>query len=143
VERPLQCPFQSLAFTEDLAEASFAGHRLIVAHDPDRAALQSGHRRARIAELEAMAAKMVKKLDAQDGGDTAPGRRASDRGVYSRFSRSVAEAELTRFIKADTTADRFSYALDEAAIAGAELFDGKLALLTNAPDLTPTEAVLR
>ena len=58
-------------------------------------------------------------------------------------SRSVAEAELTRFIKADTTADRFSYALDEAAIAGAELFDGKLALLTNAPDLTPTEAVLR
>jgi hypothetical protein len=55
----------------------------------------------------------------------------------------VAEAELTRFIKADTTADRFSYALDEAAIAGAELFDGKLALLTNAPDLTPTEAVLR
>ncbi|MDA3889742.1 MAG: IS1634 family transposase [Allgaiera sp.] len=135
--------FQSLAFTDGLAEASFAGHRLIVAHDQDRAALQSGHRRARIAELEAMAAKMVKKLDAQEGGDTVRGRRASDRGAFSRFTRAVAEAELMRFIKADTTADRFSYTLDEAALAEAELFDGKLALLTNAPDLTPAEAVLR
>jgi len=135
--------FQSLAFTEGLAEAGFAGHRLIVAHDPDRAALQSGHRRARIAELEAMAAKMVKKLDAQDGGDTARGRRASDRGAYSRFARAVAEAELTRFIQVDYAADRFSWSLNEAALAGAELFDGKLALLTNAADLTPAEAVLR
>jgi hypothetical protein len=135
--------FQNLAFTDGLASASFAGHRLIVAHDPDRAAAQSGHRRARIAELEAMAAKMVKKLDAQDEGDTARGRRASDRGAYSRFSRALAEAELTRFIKADYAADRFSYALDEAALAEAELFDGKLALLTNAPDLTPAEAVAR
>ncbi|MDT8857742.1 IS1634 family transposase [Paracoccaceae bacterium Fryx2] len=132
--------FQSLAFTDGLAEASFAGHRLIVAHDPDRAALQSGHRRARIAELEAMAAKMVKKLDA---GDTARGRRASDRGAYSRFARAVAEAELTRFIQVDYAADRFSWSLNEAALAEAELFDGKLALLTNAPDLTPAEAVLR
>jgi hypothetical protein len=37
---------------------------------------------------------MVKKLDAQDEGDTARGRRASDRGAYSRFSRALAEAEL-------------------------------------------------
>jgi transposase, IS4 family len=49
----------------------------------------------------------------------------------------------TRFIKADYTAERFSWSLDEAAIAAAELFDGKLALLTNAPDLTPVEAVRR
>ena len=135
--------FQGLALTGGPAEASFAGHRLIVAHDPDRAALQSLHRRQRIAELEAMAAKMVARLDAQDAGVTARGRRASDRGAYSRFVRAVAEAELTRFIKADFAADRFSYALDEAAIAEAELFDGKLALLTNAPDLKPAEAILR
>lgn len=135
--------FRGLAFTDGLAEAAFAGHRLIVAHDPDRAAVQSEHRRTRIAELEAMAAKMVTKLDAQDVGETAPGRRASDRGAYSRFARAVAEAELTRFIRADYTADRFSYALDEAVLAEAELFDGKLALLTNARDLTPADAVLR
>jgi len=141
--------FRGLAFDEaGLAEAAFAGHRLIVAHDPLRAAEQGDRRRARIAELEAMAEKMVGKLDAQDamretGGQTARGRRASDRGAYSRFTRAVAEAELTRFLKADFTADRFSWTVDEAAIAEAELFDGKLALLTNAPDLTPADAVVR
>ena len=136
--------FQGLAFSEPgLAEASFAGHRLIVAHDPSRAALQSAKRRERIADLDAMAEKMVMRLDAQDAGETALGRRASDRGAYSRFTRAVAEAELTRFIKADYTADRFSWAVDEDAIARAELFDGKLALLTNVPDLTPAEAVIR
>lgn len=135
--------FRGLTFRDGLAETRFAEHRLIVAHDPERAALQSAHRLARIAELEAMAAKMVARLDAQDEGQTARGRRASDRGAYGRFSRAVAEAELTRFLKADYSADRFSYALDEAAIAEAERFDGKLVLITNAPDLTPAEAVSR
>ena len=136
--------FQRLAFDEQgLAEATFAGHRLIVAHDPLRAEEQSGRRRARIAELEAMAEKMVGKLDAQDGGQTAKGRRASDRGAYSRFTRAVAEAELSRFIKADLTADRFSWSVVDDAVAKAELFDGKLALITNAPDLTAANAVAR
>lgn len=136
--------FRSLAFDKaGLAEARFAGHQLIVAHDPPRASEQSEKRRARIAELEAMAERMVGKLDAQDAGATDRGRRASDRGAYSRFTRAVAEAELTRFIQADYAADRFSWSLNEAAIAEAELFDGKLALLTNAPDLTPAEAVAR
>ncbi|WP_209428255.1 IS1634 family transposase [Pararhodobacter sp. SW119] len=136
--------FRGLAFNEEgLAECTFAGHRLIVAHDPLRAAEQSERRRARIAELEAMAEKMVRKLDAQDEGQTARGRRASDRGAYSRFTRAVAEAELTRFLKADYTSDRFSWSVDEDAIAEAELFDGKLALITNAPDLTAIDAVAR
>lgn len=135
--------FRGLTFDEGLAEASFAGHRLIVAHDPLRGQEQSDKRRKRIRELEVMAEKMVAKLDAQDEGATARGRRASDRGAYSRFTRAVAEAELTRFIKADYAADRFSWSLDEVAIAGAELFDGKLALLTNAPDISPAAAVAR
>lgn len=136
--------FGALTFDEaGLVEASFAGHRLIVAHDPSRAAEQGDRRRARIAELEAMAEKMVTKLDAQDEGQTVRGRRASDRGAYSRFTRAVAEAEMTRFLRADFTADRFSWSVDEGAIAEAELFDGKLALITNALDLTPAEAVAR
>lgn len=101
--------FRNLAFdAEGLAEATFAGHRLIVAHDPLRAAEQGEARRARIAELEAMAELMVGKLNAQDEGATPQGRRASDRGAYSRFTRAVAEAEMTRFLKADLTAHRFS-----------------------------------
>ncbi|WP_127904442.1 IS1634 family transposase [Solirhodobacter olei] len=136
--------FQGLAFFDGgLAETTFAGHRLIVAHDPERAALQSAHRRERITELETMAEKMVGKLDAQDEGTTAKGRRASDRGAFSRFTRAVAEAELTRFLKADFTADRFSWSVDEEALAEAELFDGKLALITNAADLTPAETLAR
>ena len=60
--------------------------------------------------FEAMAENMVGRLDAQDAGATAQGRRASDRGAYSRFTCAVAEAEaeMTRFFKADLTADRFS-----------------------------------
>ncbi len=41
------------------------------------------------------------------------GRRASDRGAYIRFTRAVAEAEKTRFLKPDFTADRFSWSVDE------------------------------
>ncbi len=136
--------FRDLAFDDEgLAENSFAGHRLIVAHDPLRAEAQRDRRRARIADLEAIAEKMVGKLDAQDGGQTAKGRRASDRGAYSRFTRAVAEAEMTRFIKADLNADRFSWSIDDDAVAKAELFDGTLALITNATDLTPADTVAR
>jgi transposase len=136
--------FRGLAFDGDgLAEATFAGHRLIVAHDPLRAAEQGEARRTRIAELEAMAEKMVGKLNAQDEGATPQGRRASDRGAYSRFTRAVAEAEMTRFLKADLTADRFSWSVEEEAMAEAELFDGKLALITNTTDISPAEAVAR
>jgi len=136
--------FRNLAFdAEGLAEATFAGHRLIVAHDPLRAAEQGDARRARIAELEAMAEKMVGRLDAQDAGATAQGRRASDRGAYSRFNRAVAEAEMTRFLKAGLTADRFSWSVDEDTVAEAQVFDGTLALITNTADIGPAEAVQR
>jgi hypothetical protein len=136
--------FRGLAFDADgLAEATFAGHRLIVAHDPWRAAEQGDARRARIAELEAMAQKMVGRLDAQDAGATPQGRRASDRGAHSRFIRAVAEAEMTRFLKADLTADHFSWSVDEDAVAKAQIFDGTLALITNTTDISPAEAVAR
>jgi hypothetical protein len=85
---------------------------------PLRAEEQGERRRAHIAE-PAWPRNLVGKLDAQDAGQTAKGRRASDRGAYSRFTRAVAEAELTRFLRADLNADRFSWS-------------GKLALLTNA-----------
>ncbi|PZX38337.1 IS4 family transposase [Roseinatronobacter thiooxidans] len=137
--------FQDLSFDQDgLAEARFADHRLIVAHDPVRAAEQGDKRRARIAELEAKGNAMVAKLNRQDeGSKSQKGRGASDRGAYSRFNRAVAEAEMLRFLKPDLTADRFSWSIDEEAIADAQLFDGKLVLITNAPDLTPAEAAER
>ena len=134
--------FESLAFDEaGLAESTFSDHRLIVAHDPVRAKEQTDRRRARIRKLEGVAEKIVAKLDAQGKGKAARGRRATDRGAYSRFTRAIAEAKLSRFIKADLEADRFSWHLDEQAVMRAELFDGKLALLTNTSDLSPAETV--
>ena len=133
----------SLTFVDGIAESRFAQQRLVVAHDPMRAAEQSARRRERIAELEAFASKLVGKLDTQDEGKSERGRRATDRGAYSRFARAVADAELTRFVRADYQADRFSYAIDEAAIAYAERFDGKLVLLTSVTDLGAAEIVDR
>lgn len=135
--------FDALVFDNGLAESEFLGHRLVVAHDPQRAAEQATRRRERIQEHVAFAESLVKKLDAQDEGVSQKGRRASDRGAYSRFSRSVSDAELTRFIKADYQAERFSYAVDEAAVSKAERFDGKLVLLTNVLDFEAKEVVYR
>lgn len=128
---------------ESLAEGKFAGHRLVVAHDPKRAAEQSAKRRAKIVELEAFADKLVSKLDAQDAGTSARGRRASDRGAYSRFQTAIADAQLTRYVRADYQADRFSYGVDEAALTDAERFDGKLVLLTNVEDFSAAQIVER
>ena len=51
----------------------------LVAHDAARSLEQSDARRKRTGELEAMGNAMVTKLDAQDQGKSALGRRASDR----------------------------------------------------------------
>lgn len=144
--RALGGTLDALTFAHDrasLAEGEFAGHRLVIAHDPLRAAEQSAKRRKKIAEIEAFAEKLVSKLDAQDQGETARGRKASDRGAYSRFQNVVADAELTRYIKADYQADRFSYEVNEHAISDAERFDGKLVLLTNVADFSAEQIVSR
>lgn len=57
--------------------------------------------------------------------------------------RSVAEAELTRFIKADYNSELFSYWLDEKAIEKAERLDGKLVLVTDVQDFSAEEIVYR
>jgi len=133
----------TLTFDNGLAEGTFAGHRLVVAHDPVRAAEQSAKRRARIGELEMLADKLAAKLDAQDDGVSEKGRKATDRGAYARFQRAVADAALTRFIQADYQAERFSFAINEQAITSAERFDGKLVLLSNVPDYSPSQIVER
>jgi transposase len=126
-----------------IAEGAFAGHRLVVAHDPQRAAEQSARRREKIATLETLVEKLVGKLDAQDAGQTERGRKASDRGAYSRFQHTLADARLTRYPQADYHADRFSYTVNETAIGEAERFDGKLVLLTNVKDFDAAHIVQR
>lgn len=135
--------FETLTWTDGLAESTFAGLRLVVAHDPVRAAEQTARRIERIQEQVDFAEALVNKLNAQDEGPSEPGRRASDQGAYSRFVRSVSQADLTRFIKADYNSELFSYWLDEKAIETAERFDGKLVLVTNVQDFSAEEIVYR
>jgi transposase len=126
-----------------IAEGQFAGHRLVVAHDPACAAAQAAKRRRKMAELDDLAAKLVSKLDAQDAGQSERGRKASDRGAYSRFQHAIAEAKLTRFVQADYQADRFSYAINETAMEDAERYDGKLVVLTNVLDFSAEHIIER
>lgn len=128
---------------EVIGELTWHDLRLVVAHDPVNAALQTQRRRERIADLEAQAEQWTGKLTAQDKGVKQRGRKLSDSGATAHFYRAVCEARLSQILKVDLKADLFSYHLDEAAQQRAELMDGKLLLVTNTPDLSATQIVER
>ena len=97
----------------------------------------------RIAALEADAAQWAEKLDAQEAGQTRPGKKLSDAGTTARFYKAVADAHLAHIIKVDLAAEVFTYAIDERALNRARLLDGKLILVANVPDSPPAEIVAR
>lgn len=113
------------------SETRWQGRRLVVAHDPDRAAEQRARRLKLINTIETEGERMAGRLDEADAGRPQRGRKSSDRGAYLRFCEQVKEAGLGRILKADLNAERFSFHRDEAALANAERLDGKLLLVTN------------
>jgi hypothetical protein len=129
--------------TETTAESKWEGHRLIVAHDPARAQEQTALRATRLAALVARADQLAGKLDGQDAGQIHRGRKLSDSGAKARFFHEVAEAHLSKIVKVDLKSDLFAYDIDAKALARAQMMDGKLLLVTNVPDLTPTQIVER
>ena len=133
----------STATQEIIDEARWQGVRLVVAHHPERAKEQTVLRRERIAALQEKADQWAGKLDGQDVGVKARGRKLSDSGAKARLYHEVCEAHLERIVKVDLKSELFSYAVDETALAQAELMDGKLLLVTNVADLTPVEVVQR
>ena len=128
---------------ETVEESQWGSRRLIIAHNAERAREQTALRRRRIAELEARAAQLAGKLDAQDGGQRWRGRKLSDSGAKARFFHEVCEANLARIIRIDLKSDLFAYDVDSQAIERAELMDGKLLLVTNVTDLDPPTIVAR
>jgi transposase len=128
---------------EVIEEAQWQGHRLVVAHNPMRAAEQTQERLARIHALQQRADQLAGKLDAQDEGQVQRGRRLSDSGAKARFFHEVSDAHLARIIKVDLKSDLFAYEIDQAALARAQLMDGKLMLVTSVRDMTPAEVVQR
>lgn len=128
---------------ESVREDELDGRRVVVAHCPERAAEQSARRRKKLDELIALGDALANKLDAQDAGKTERGRRASDRGAYTRFARAVYEAQFSRFITPELESERFAFSVDEQAVTRAEALDGKLVLLSNVGDLAAEDIVER
>lgn len=131
------------AVEEVQGELEWSGLRLVVAHNPRTAAELGARRDAKIAELEQQAAQWSGKLDAQDAGKSARGRKLSDGGARARFYHEVCEAHLSRIIKVDLKSELFTYSIDAHALVHAQLMDGKLLLVTNTFDLTPSDVVAR
>ena len=131
------------ATQEIVEEATWQGLRLVVAHNPERAAEQTQDRLARIHALHQRADQLAGKLDAQDEGKVQRGRKLSDSGAKARFFHEVSDAHLARIIQVDLKSDLFTYGINEPALARAQLMDGKLMLVTNVKDMTPAEVVKR
>jgi transposase len=133
-----------VAATEEIVgELEWQGFRLVVAHQPARATEQGQARDEKIAALMADAAKWAGKLDGQDSGKTYRGKKLSDAGTTARFYKAVSDAHLANIVKVDLSADLFTYDVDERALKRARMMDGKLILVTNMPDHSPTEIVAR
>ena len=115
----------------------------MVAHHPQRAQEQTQLRHERIDKLHAQAQAWAGKLDGQDAGQKSKGRKLSDSGAKARLYHAVCEAHLAKIVKVDLKGELFTFAVDEAARAQAELMDGKLLLVTNVPDLTPPQVLHR
>ena len=77
------------AVTEIIEETRWEGHRLVVAHNPERALEQTALRRKRVAALEVRAAQLAGKLDGQDAGEVRRGRKLSDSGAKARCKRPI------------------------------------------------------
>jgi len=131
------------ATDEVVGEMHWNDLRLVVAHEPLRAAEQTQRRADQIKALIAQGDEWAGKLDGQDQGVKRRGRKLSDSGAKARFFHAVAEAHLSRIIKVDLKTDLFTYDINDAALRLAEMMDGKLLLVTNAPDLPADEIVAR
>ena len=128
---------------ESVREGELQGRRVVVVHDPERAKEQTERRREKLTALTEFGDALAAKLDGQDAGQNERGRRASDRGAYTRFSREVYEAHFSRFIKPELESERFAFSVDEEAVQKAERLDGKLVLLSNVRDLQAEDIVER
>ena len=139
----LLSPLRFAAEGESVREGQWQGRRVVIAHDPERARAQRERRRQQIEALTAFGEQLAAKLDAQDQGQCERGRRASDRGAYSRFHQAILEAHLARFITPTFDSEQFAFSVDEPAIQRAEQLDGKLILVTNLTDLQAEDIVQR
>jgi len=128
---------------EVVGELAWEGLRLVVAHDPMRAAMQTKLRTDQIDALVSLGNEWAGKLDGQEIGVVRRGRKLSDSGAKARFFHAVSEAHLSKIIKVDLKSDLFTFDIDPSALALAEMIDGKLLLVTNTDELPATDVIAR
>ena len=115
----------------------------MVAHTLETAEPLRTARQERIKGLTEQANAWVGQLDSQEAGVTARGKKLSDSGAKARFYLAVKEAHLANILRVDLKNERFSYTINEDALALAERLDGKWLRVTNTPDLTTQGVVDR
>lgn len=130
------------AVADGVTETAWQQRRIVIAHDEARAQRQHQQRRADIKALETEGQRLADRLDHADAGRPGRGRPSTDRRAYIRFHELTKAAGLSRIVKSDLQADRFSFSIDEAALSAAEKIDGKLVLVTNT-SLAPETVVTR
>ncbi|MBK1725446.1 IS1634 family transposase [Halorhodospira neutriphila] len=128
---------------ESVTETAWQGRRLVVAHNPERAAEQTRARRRKVERLEQLGQALAERLDNQDAGRPGRGRRSTDRSAHRRFHQMVLRQQMSSIVQADLGAETFRYDIDEAAWAAAERMDGKLLLVTSLEAYEPTEITAR
>lgn len=126
-----------------VTETTWQGRRLVIAHNAERAAEQSARRRETIEELDTLGTQLAERLNKQDAGKAGRGRRSTDRSAYQRFHKAVLDKRMSTIIKADLASPRFSYSVDDGALAAAERLDGKLLLVTSLDDMDASAVVER
>jgi len=131
------------ATAETVGELPWRNLRLVVAHNPHVACEAQTFRQEKIKALEEQAAAWVGKLDAQDAGVKARGKKLSDSGAKARLYHAVKDARLAHIFRVDLKNELFAYEINQNALALAELMDGKLLLVTNTLDLSPESVVDR
>jgi transposase len=140
--QPLRAGMDAAA-GEIIDETRWQDHRLVVAHNPERAQQQTRLRRERITELQARAAQLAGKLDGQDAAEVHRRRKLSDSGAKARLFHEVCDARLASIVKVDLKSELFTYDIDERALERAQTMDGKLLLVTNVQDLDAGQIVAR
>lgn len=128
---------------ESVLETEWQGRRLVVAHNPERAAEQTASRRHKIQRVEQLGEALARRLENQLAGKPGRGRRSTDRSAHRRFHQKVLHHQLSSIVKADLGSPDFCYDVDDEAWAAAERLDGKLLLVTSLDELDAEAIVER
>ncbi len=133
---------RGVTLRDGVGETTWQSRRLVITRDDERAALQREARQRAMAAIESEGERMAKRLDDDEAGQPQRGRKSTDRRAYLRFAERVKTEGLSRILKADLHADRFSFDVDEQALRDAEALDGTLMLVTNT-DLAAVDVIDR